>query len=133
MRKQLGCLAFAIVVGVLVCPASVTAADTLSYPDLVGRLIDLEHLATLPADGETTRQWSSWDRRSEYDAAAGKYVNWAANGDGTGVIRREGDREVLAEMDGPGSIWRIWSARAQAGSREDLHRRSRSADDRSAV
>ncbi|HWH69464.1 MAG TPA: DUF2961 domain-containing protein, partial [Candidatus Sulfotelmatobacter sp.] len=38
-----------------------------------------------------------------------------ANGDGRGIIRREGDKEVLAEMEGPGCIWRIWSATPKQG------------------
>jgi len=88
-------------------------AEDLSYVDLAGRLTDLEYLATLPDKGDTCAQWSSYDRRSRYED--GKYLDWAANGDGTGCIRTEGDRIVLAEMKGPGCIWRIWSALAQAG------------------
>jgi hypothetical protein len=91
------------------------AAETLTYVDLVNRLTDLEHLATLPAPGEKCRQWSSYDRRSKYDELSGKYINWAANGDGTGIIRKDGDDLVFAEMEGPGVIWRIWSALAKAG------------------
>ena len=87
----------------------------LTYIDLIGRLTDLEHLATLPIPGEKCAQWSSWDRRSRYDAASGEYVNWAANGDGTGIIRKEGDELVFAEIEGPGVIWRIWSALAKEG------------------
>src|SRR5262249_11194543 len=33
-----------------------------------------------------------------------------ANGDGDGIIRKEGNSLVLAEMEGPGCIWRMWSA-----------------------
>ena len=91
------------------------AAETLTYPDLVGRMTDLKHPASLPPVGETCQQWSSWDRASKYDAETGKYVRWDANGDGTGIIRKEGDQEVMAEMEGPGCIWRIWSARALDG------------------
>ncbi len=91
------------------------AAERLTYVDLIGRLTDLEHLATLPAPGEKCVQWSSYDRRSEYDEISGKYLNWAANGDGTGIIRTEGDDLVFAEMEGPGVIWRIWSALAKQG------------------
>ncbi len=89
--------------------------EQLTYPELVRRMIDLEHLAAPPRPGETCKQWSSWDRRSQYDAEKDEYVNWGANGDGNGIIRREGDLEVMAEMDGPGCIWRVWSARAQDG------------------
>ena len=90
-------------------------AQTYTYVDLVNRLADLEALAVLPETGETCAQWSSYDRASRYDAETGKYVGWDANGDGNGIIRREGDASVVAEMEGPGCIWRIWSALAQQG------------------
>lgn len=99
----------------LALPLAAGAQTRLSYVDLVQRLTGLEHLATLPAPGETTRQWSSYDRASRYDAATGKYLDWDANGDGGGIIRQEGNQSVLAEMTGPGCIWRIWSATPGAG------------------
>jgi len=86
------------------------AAENLTYLDLIKRITDLERLATIPAPGEKCAQWSSYDRKSRYDEATGKYVGWDANGDGNGVIRKEGDQLVFAEMEGPGCIWRIWSA-----------------------
>jgi hypothetical protein len=91
------------------------AEQTLSYSDLVNRLTDLELLARLPAPGEWCAQWSSYDRKSQYNEVSGKYVNWDANGDGEGFIRKEGDKSVLAEMEGPGCIWRIWSALPKEG------------------
>ena len=94
---------------------SAAEGPNLSYPDLVKRLTDLEHLATLPEPGETTSQWSSYDRKSRFDSATGKYVLWDANGDGDGIIRKEGDQSVFAEMQGPGCIWRIWSATPKGG------------------
>jgi hypothetical protein len=103
-------LLLAVLAGLVAAPA---AAEDLSYVDLVGRLTDLEHLATLPPEGDTCAQWSSYDRGSRYED--GKYLGWAANGDGNGCIRTEGDRIVMAEMDGPGCIWRIWSAKADQG------------------
>jgi len=75
----------------------------------------LEHLATLPAVGEECAQWSSYDRRSKYDSASGKYIDWSANGDGDGFIRKEDDNQVFAEIEGPAVIWRIWSALANQG------------------
>jgi len=86
-----------------------------SYTDLVARLTNLQHLALLPAAGERCAQWSSYDRSSFYDEPTGQYVNWSANGDGSGVIRTEGNQVVLAEMQGPGCIWRIWSATPGSG------------------
>ena len=93
---------------VLVCGSLRAAQQELTYVDLVKWLTDLEQLAATPAPGEQCAQWSSYDRRSRYDAATGKYVDWDANGDGNGIIRKEGDKLVLAEMEGPGCIWRIW-------------------------
>jgi len=91
------------------------AQETLTYPDLAKRMTDLAHLAVLPQPGEKCSQWSSYDRASKYDEKTGKYVNWDANGDGGGIIRREGDLVVMAEMKGPGCIWRIWSAAPEKG------------------
>lgn len=90
-------------------------AETLTYVDLVNRMTDMEHLATLPAPGEYGLQASSYDRASKYVEVSGTYVGWDANGDGGGYIRREGDSFVIAEMEGPGCIWRTWSALAQEG------------------
>ena len=104
-----------LICGFLAAARVSSAAETLTYVDLVGRLTDLEHLATLPAAGEKCVQWSSYDRRSRYDSATGKYIGWAANGDGNGIIRKEGDTQVFAEIEGPAVIWRIWSALANQG------------------
>ena len=100
----------------LICvTASAWAGQQFTYLDLIKRLTDLESLAVLPQPGEKCQQWSSYDRASKYDEAAGKYVKWDANGDGSGIIRKEGDLSVFAEMEGPGVIWRIWSAAAGKG------------------
>lgn len=99
----------------LVLLASGGRAETFSYVDLVSRLTDLDALAVLPVTGETCAQASSYDRASRYDAASGTYVNWDANGDGHGIIRVENDLHVFAEIEGPGCIWRIWSAAPKEG------------------
>ena len=99
----------------MVGPSPSAAAETHTYASLVRRLMDLERLAVLPADGETCQQWSSYDRASRYDVTSGKYVAWDANGDGGQFIRQEGETQVMAEMKGPGCIWRIWSATAEQG------------------
>ena len=103
-----------IVIGLVFC-GSLSAAEELTYVDLISRLTDLERLAILPAPGEKCAQYSSYDRASVYDETSGKYVNWAANNDGWGIIRSERGKIVMAEMQGPGVIWRIWTARAQKG------------------
>ena len=108
----LGCV---LVLGVVAWGSAAQAETAYTYADLVARLMDLEHLAQLPLPGERCAQWSSYDRASRYDEKSGKYVHWDANGDGGHFIRREGDQVVMAEMEGPGCIWRIWSARAEKG------------------
>jgi len=81
-----------------------------SYVDLVDRLTNLEQLAELPAAGETSGEWTSRDRASTYDSATGHYLNWGANNDGDAIIRMQSDGgAVLAEMRGPGCVWRIWA------------------------
>jgi len=91
------------------------AAETLTYTDLVGRLADMEHLAVLPLPGEKGALASGYDRKSQYDATADSYIAWDANGDSGGFIRNEGEGKVMAEIQGPGCIWRIWSATAREG------------------
>ena len=120
MKRPRTTLEAPIIFALVLCSAvSVFGADSslpvLTYVDLVKRLTDLEHLATLPQPGEKTAQWSSYDRASKYDEQTGKYVRWDANGDGNGIIRKEDGKLVLAEMDGPGCIWRIWSATPKQG------------------
>src|ERR1700722_7565462 len=94
---------------------SLLHAETLTYADLVHRLTDMQHLATLPPPGEVGGLASSYDRASQYDAAQDKYVRWDANGEGGGFIRREGYQQGMAESKGPGCLWRIWSADPHLG------------------
>ena len=87
----------------------------LSYLDLIGRLTDLTRLATPPPRDERTGTFSSYDRRSRYNASTDQYEAWDANDDGTGVIRHEDDYVVVFEATGPGVIWRVWAAFADMG------------------
>jgi hypothetical protein len=99
-------------------PLSLTAAGSVSYSyvDLIGRLTNLEQLAQLPVVGETSAEWTSRDRGSAYDPATGQYLNWGANNDGGGFIRTQPDGGiVMAEMTGPGCIWRIWAGLPESG------------------
>ncbi|MBN2477268.1 MAG: DUF2961 domain-containing protein [Pirellulales bacterium] len=117
MMKRIDIARAAVLTAALVCLSAspLAAQQTLTYPDLVHHMIDLEGLATLPAPGETCQQWSSYDRASRYDEATGKYVHWDANNDGPMFIRQEGKVSVMAEMEGPGCIWRVWSALTDKG------------------
>ena len=85
-------------------------SSTLTYRDLVARLSDLERLAVPPLAGERCGSQTSYDRRSVYNAETGLYENWNANRDGDGYIRMEDGHQVVFEAEGPGCIWRIWSA-----------------------
>lgn len=89
--------------------------DSLSYPDLLKRMYDMKQLATPPSVHEKAGNFSSYDRRSVYDSVTNSYIAWAANGDGSGYIRKEGNDVVVFEKDGPGVIWRFWSALAKDG------------------
>ena len=115
MKKVPSVIAIALFYLVVSVSGMAAYAEEYTYVDLVNRLTDLEYPATLPAVGEQCQQWSSYDRRSKYDDSTGKYVGWFANGDGDGIIRKEGETSVFAEMKGPGVIWRIWSALANEG------------------
>jgi len=81
-------------------------AQTLTYTDIANRLIDLQYLATLPEPGITTKEFSSYDRASTYNAATDAYVNWFANADASGTV----NGNLLAEMSRPGVIWVCWAA-----------------------
>jgi len=114
--KRLASVLFAALLASTTSAFSAESTNSvLTYVDLVQRLTDLEHLATLPVPGEKTAQFSSYDRASRYDEQTGKYVHWDANGDNDGIIRKEDGKSVLAEMDGPGCLWRIWSAAPKQG------------------
>jgi len=82
------------------------------YCWFLNRLVDLDGLPFLEK-GLTCKQFSSYDRKSRYDAATGKYVGWDANKDWGNYLRIEGKEAVMAEMKGPGCICRIWSANPQ--------------------
>jgi hypothetical protein len=86
-------------------------ARTLTYRDLVARLTDVRRLATPPVAGETAGTFTSYDRASTFDAATRTYQDWGANADGTGYLREhESGGLTVFDADGPGVIWRIWSA-----------------------
>ncbi len=81
-----------------------------TYAEIVSYLYDMERLAELPKYGESSKEFTSYDRRSVYNEESGTYENWSANADGNGIIREEDGGSVIAEMEGPGYITRIWSA-----------------------
>jgi len=81
------------------CPA---IAGELAYKDLLGQLTDLDRLARLQT-GVRGGQFSSWHRNER--------EQWAFNADAGQYLRVEPNGEaVMMEQDGPGCIFRIWSA-----------------------
>lgn len=103
------------IIAVIAAICSTCMADSYTYHQLIDRLTSLESLALLPQSGEKSAQWSSWDRASKYDRQSDKYIAWDANGDNAGILRTEGDLLVLGEIQGPGVIWRMWSAAPTEG------------------
>lgn len=89
---------------------SASAQESLTQADLLRRPIDLDRLAAPPPAGERTGMFTSYDRKSKIDEN-GKFVEWRANADYGQFLREEADGwQVMAEMNGPGAITRVWSA-----------------------
>jgi len=88
----------------------VAAIDTDS---LLDEMTDLRRLTRLPDPAYITRQFSSYDRKSKTPGNN----DWFANRDRGQYLRVEennGRKEfVMMDADGPGVIFRIWSANPQ--------------------
>ena len=94
------------------CARGIAAAAEFDFASLLHKMADLEWLAKAPAEGERGAQFSSYDRASRL--FNGLKVGWFANGDfghflETRTINGRSEA-VLAEIDGPGAIVRIWTA-----------------------
>lgn len=88
----------------------------MTYRELLSRLTDLRLLMHRASPNERSGCMSSRDRASRFDESTGAYINWDANADGSGCIRTLPDGSIVAfEQEGPGVIWRIWSALPQHG------------------
>ncbi len=111
LKKSIAAAALLLLAG---APDS-RASEVLSYREVVGRLTGMERLASPVVTGERSGASTSHDRRSVYDPASDTYRNWSANDDGGGSIRREGDGVVMVDVQGPGALWRVWSARPEGG------------------
>jgi len=103
-----------VIVSLLLPWASVTVhGQDVTFTDLTSELTGLERLTTAPRPPYKNAQFSSYDRKST-DPEAATDENWFANDDRGQFIREEQNDDrteyVMAEMDGPGAIVRIWSA-----------------------
>lgn len=83
------------------------------YTEFLRDVVNLERLTEPPLPGATCKQFSSYDRRSRFDPDTGQFLDWDANGDAGNFLREDAEGHVLAEMEGPGCIVRIWSANPQ--------------------
>ncbi|MCC7395440.1 MAG: DUF2961 domain-containing protein [Planctomycetes bacterium] len=87
-------------------------APPLDLAALLQRYVDTDWMWTPPVPGERCLQFSSFDRRSL--AGPADPVAFYANDDRGHYLRKEtrdGQAEfVLADVDGPGCVARIWSA-----------------------
>ena len=86
-------------------------AGEISLSSLLDDMTNLSAMAEFPNPPYVTNQFSSYDRAS---TTPEKKETWFANGD-CGVYLREEDHDgrkewVMADMQGPGAIVRMWSA-----------------------
>jgi hypothetical protein len=86
-------------------------AGEISLASLLDDMTNLSAMADYPDPPFVTKQFSSYDRASK---SADDKEGWFANGD-CGVYLREEDHAgrkewVMADMQGPGAIVRLWSA-----------------------
>ena len=99
------------------------AGEKLTYADLVRRMTDLERLAVLPAAGRDVRPVVELRPRQQVRRGDRQVRRLGRQRRRQRHHPQEGDQVVLAEMEGPGCIWRIWSAGGRRRAREDLPRR----------
>jgi hypothetical protein len=85
--------------------AAPSASRKRSYVDFLREMTDFDRLSRLHP-GVQGGEFTSWDRN-------GKNA-WGANGDAGQYLRTEPDGEaVMMDADGPGCIFRVWSANPQ--------------------
>jgi hypothetical protein len=106
LKKLAGILIFMLS---FLCVQFVAAADVIDVKTLLKEMADFENLAERPEPFFTEATASSYDRESHKGGDA-----WFANGDVGQYVRTEttdGRKEhVLADLKGPGTITRFWSA-----------------------
>ncbi len=100
----------ALLMGLLTSGCATSSAE-ITTGALLEQMTDLPRLAELPEPPYTTRQFSSYDRKS---TTPDDHEGWFANADYNQYLRveeRDGRKEnVMMDVAGPGAIVRIWSA-----------------------
>jgi len=102
------------------------AQDTITFGTLLDEMTNLDRLTYLPKQSYQVIQFSSYDRRSHTPGMNG----WFANSDGFGNEPIPGFEKVLqqpdqagigtyliCDVDGPGAILRLWTARISGSIR----------------
>ncbi len=84
------------------------AAETFTQADLLRRMIDLDRLTLPPDPQERAGLFSSFDRASRTADDGGRHSS-DADQDAGHFIREEDGWGVMAEMEGPGVINRVWT------------------------
>lgn len=96
------------------------AQRRITQADLLQRIIDLDRLTTPPPPAERTRMFSSYDRATKR-GPDGNMRNPRANNDRGHYLETTDDGwNVMAKVDGPGAITRIWSANPEGSIRFEL-------------
>jgi len=101
------------------CMPAGKSADTVTTGSLYEEMIDMVGLTRFPEPAYRTRQFSSYDRRSNLPGGP----DWFANADGFGgepipgfeaVLQEPGDDSIgqylIADVEGPGALVRLWTA-----------------------
>lgn len=88
-----------------------------SYKDIVKRTYDMSYLATEPKPGEGGKEVTSTDPSSQYNEVTGEYEGWDGNWDMNGYVRINPDNgyRILADLEGPGYLTRIWTGQDWSG------------------
>jgi hypothetical protein len=114
--------ATSLVLGCGAAAALAQASSRLDYEPLLRRMVIADWLWQPPLAGERCVQFSSYDRRSQ--AGPADPDAWYANGDRgqyLGVVETAAGREhILADVQGPGCVARLWSANPQGTLHFDL-------------
>ncbi|MHC4674420.1 MAG: glycoside hydrolase family 172 protein, partial [Planctomycetota bacterium] len=112
-----------LIVTLAILTLSVGCATTITTESLLNDMTDLHRLTKLPSPAYTTKQFSSYDRKSKIPD---DHDGWFANGDRGQYLRveeKDGRKEhVMMDADGPGAIVRIWSANPEGTLRIYLDR-----------
>jgi len=127
MRKTCALTAISTLAAALLAAAPVAAKPrVITTGTLIREMVDLRRAAEFPEPSFQTVQFSSRDRRSRFPSRPG----WFANDDGFGgeplpnfeeVLREPNENGVgeylICDVEGPGAVVRLWSARIQGNLR----------------